>query len=469
MVNSKLLRFLWIFVGLLGCASICFLWFLTIRNHFLVEPWIDKFADVGNLLGFLSLFFILLMTFLGTRPPVLEKPFGLGRLLRFHKKMAFFVIILIFSHVILKTIKYSQTVGWRTEDVWDFMLQFFPYSWDPGENGLIIGRWALLGVIVGVVFAKGGQYFLPFKIWKPFHFLIHVAGFFMYIHAFLVSPDTRVFPMSIGYYSLFALWIILVVYRFYYLATRKSKRRWFLESIKIETHDTHSCFFIRPEGAGAFSKWLPGQFALFRYKSSLLGWSEPHPFTISCAPDSDGKICCTVKAVGPFSAKLRTMSPGTAFLCEGPYGVFTPNFKKEKRLVFIAGGIGVTPFLSIVRYAIRKEIPTPITLIWGNKTRKDIVAYDELSSIVKSYEHIKVVHVLSNERITEEMLSEVSEDGFFWEEGLVGGAILEKYIDPKGASFYLCGPPAMQKFVLDELRRVFKISPRKVKRELFYY
>lgn len=469
MVGSRVLRWLWGLVWIFLFGFFCFIWWIAVKDRFIIENWIDKAADVGNLFGFIALFLMVFMTSIGVRLPLLEKPFGLDRLIRFHKKFGIVVFFMVIAHVALKVFKYSQLVGGKTEDVWDFIAQFSPYTWNLTDNSLVIARWALLFFIVAVFFAKAGQYFIHFKLWKPFHSLIYVVVPAALLHSFLIGSDIRLFPMIVGWGFLGLVWTILLLYRFSYVAARSSECRWFLESVRQETHDVHTYTFVRHEGPGRFCSWRPGQFALFRYNMGFLGWSEPHPFTLSCAP-GEGKISCTVKAVGPFTRHLQTVAPGTAFLCEGPYGIFTPKFKEGSHLVLIAGGVGITPFLSMIRYVAKNNIPIKITLIWGNKTKDDIIAYEELSQLTRTSSWLKIVHVLSNQRITEEFREAVSNDGFYWEEGYVKGFIFEKYIeDFRNAQFFLCGPPPMQTLVLEELKRSLGISPRRVKREFFFF
>lgn len=469
MVGSRILRWLWVLVWICLLGFFGFLWFVVIKDRFLSENWIDRAADIGNLCGIIALYFMVIMISIGVRLPAMEKPFGLDRLIRFHKKFAPVVVFLVIAHVSLKTVKYYQVVGGRTEDVWDFLVQFSPYTWNLADNSLVLARWAVLILLIAILAAKGGQYFFPFKLWKPVHILTYVVMPAALVHAMLIGSDMRVLPMTIGWAFLGLAWLALSSYRFAYVAGRKTQCRWFLESVHQETHDTYTYTFLRHEGPGRFCSWSPGQFAIFRHESGFFGWTEPHPFTLSCAP-GEGKICCTVKAVGPFTKNLPTVGPGTAFLCEGPYGVFTPKFKNGAHLICIAGGVGVTPFLSIIRHVAKKAIPVQVTLIWGNKAKEDIIAYQELSELVKNSSWLRIIHVLSQQRVTAELLQEVADDGFSWEEGFIRGLILEKYItDTRNAQFFLCGSPPMQKFVLSELKRTLGIPPRKVKRELFSF
>ena len=464
MLGRKLLRILWFIVALSFFLLIVGGWVKVNGGLLLHGSLAEKVGALGNLFGFFALYIFVVLTIMGTRFFILERAFGLDRLIRIHKKIAPLAIILVFVHVICRVFVFAKSKGMSWD--WDFAFQFFPYSWDITENALVFARWAVLALVFASVIAQAGRVFVPFRMWKPTHSLLYCAAAIGFAHSIIVGHDVRFFPLVLVWFILFLPWLGLVSYRLRYLMARASNHVWVLEGVDYETHDTHTCRFFRRGDEDFLKKWSPGQFALFRMKSKLWGWTEPHPFTLSCVPEPE-KICCTVKGVGNFSKKLRTAKPGTRFLCEGPYGIFTPDFEREKNLIFIAGGIGITPFLSIIRYIFKNNLDVDVTLIWGNKAKKDIVAYSELSRYAKSSDRLKVVHVLSEQKITEKLLEETSKDGFLWEQGYVSGQLLKKYINPEGATYYLCGPPPMQRFILSELRDAFGVSSRKVRRELF--
>ncbi len=465
MLGSKLLRLFWYCLLVFFLCFILLVWGFVNANFLLHAPFAQKIGYVGNLFGFLTLYLFVILTVIGVRLPLLEKAFGLDRLIRLHKNVAPLAIIFASIHAICRIIVYAKLRGEGWD--WDFAFQFFPYSWDIGENALILARWALLLLIFCSLTAQAGRFMVPFRIWKPTHAIVYYVVAAGFVHAIVVGRDVRTSPLIVVWGMLFLAWMFCTSFRFKYLSTRAERFTWILEGVDYETHDVHTCRFIRQGDPGTFKTWKPGQFALFRMKSKLWGWSEPHPFTLSCLPEP-GKLCCTVKGVGSFSRKMRIARPGTKFMCEGPYGVFTPNFEKEKKLVLIAGGIGITPFLSIIRHVFKHNLSVSIVLIWGNKSKKDIVAYSELSRLVRSSERLKVVHVLSDQKITDKLIKETEKDGFIWEQGLVSGPLIKKHIGgTSDASFYLCGPPPMQRFVLSELKTTLGVSPRKVKRELF--
>ena len=118
--------------------------------------------------------------------------------------------------------------------------------------------------------------------------------------------------------------------------------------------------------------YLAGQFAFFKFPS--ISNKEQHPFTLSSHP-YDNTLRITVKGLGDytngFSEKLKV---GDKAIVEGAYGHFSSSYIKETDLFWIAGGIGITPFLSLV-----KDIhPNKVHLYWCVNKEEEAVYADEL-------------------------------------------------------------------------------------------
>jgi predicted ferric reductase len=141
----------------------------------------------------------------------------------------------------------------------------------------------------------------------------------------------------------------------------------------------------------SFANARPGQFGYLRLLSSRCGLEE-HPFTISSPPHSE-TVTMTIKDMGNYSHSLAKVGPGTRVLLDGPYGIFTPHICAGQQL-FIAGGIGITPFLSIVRDMDKRKSLYRVTLVWSVRTDKDFVHEDTLREIAfrnKGFRYVPVV------------------------------------------------------------------------------
>ena len=104
---------------------------------------------------------------------------------------------------------------------------------------------------------------------------------------------------------------------------------------------------------GEMLNFKPGQFAFVEIQGKE--WSEPHPFTISSAPNED-RLRLTMKVLGDWTRKVREeLHPGGEVIVRGPYGRFDASTAECRKQVWIAGGIGLTPFLSKLRAMDEKD------------------------------------------------------------------------------------------------------------------
>ena len=117
--------------------------------------------------------------------------------------------------------------------------------------------------------------------------------------------------------------------------------------------------------------FIPGQYCMVSFPDDE---DNKRPFTFSSSPTEKGYIDLTVKKMGVFTTKLYSLGIGDKLKIIGPNGEslnFDGSVKED--IVFIAGGSGITPFISALRYAAIKNLPNSITLLFSSKTEKDII------------------------------------------------------------------------------------------------
>jgi predicted ferric reductase len=188
----------------------------------------------------------------------------------------------------------------------------------------------------------------------------------------------------------------------------------------------------------------PGQFAFVSFRSAALrarfrplelsrgGVSirpgeienQFHPFSITSAPD-EASLRMTVKAVGDYTGALRELEAGAIAIIEGPYGSFSHRRGVRRRQVWIAGGIGVTPFLSMARSLAQHELEA-VDLYYCVETATEAVFLDELRAIAARHAGFRVC-LLSRDEV-----------GF-----ITAGRIATEVADLVSRDVFVCGPPAM--------------------------
>lgn len=213
-------------------------------------------------------------------------------------------------------------------------------------------------------------------------------------------------------------------------------------------------------GDPPFTTWTPGQFLRFSVRQGE-AWSPEYTFTISSAPE-EGELRITVKAVGPFTTELQNATPGTDVRVRGPYGAFCKNVAQQPRLTFIAGGIGVTPFLSVLRHWARVGTQNRIVLLWANNTAEDIIHRAELQAIAETLD-FHMVHVLWKDDAA--VTACVPSRAETCRSGLLDAATIAEYADVDNAEVYLCGPPQMHNLLLNNIRAL-GIDPARIHTEV---
>jgi predicted ferric reductase len=243
-----------------------------------------------------------------------------------------------------------------------------------------------------------------------------------------------------------------------------------LSIVKVarENHNTTSIFFTGPE-IERFRDRKAGQFASIRVLRDGK-WSEPHPFTLSSAPE-DATLRMTIKDSGAFTSKIPDLQPGTPIQCAGPFGTFCAGIDKHPEIVMIAGGVGVTPFLSVLRHFRDTRAQNNVLLFWANKTPGDAFAAAELEELTK-FLRLTVVHAFSRVPEGERTPGPAFDDGrpgrVFHEFGRLSQEILSRHLTAVNAAFYLCGPPPMQEAVIAELAKC-GVAGQDVQKEAFLY
>lgn len=159
-------------------------------------------------------------------------------------------------------------------------------------------------------------------------------------------------------------------------------------------------------------------------------------FTLITAPDDEYLAITTRMRDTAFKRTLKNMEPGTPLSFRGPHGSFTLHENTERPAVFLAGGIGITPFHSIIVDATRRSLPHRLLLFYSNRRPEDAAFLDGLAQIAKEHPNFTLIATM-----TEMAKSAQKWDG---EEGYITSAMLKEHgALERNPVFYLAGPAAM--------------------------
>ncbi|MDA3797925.1 MAG: ferredoxin reductase family protein [Kiritimatiellae bacterium] len=384
------------------------------------QPLLQAIGKGAGLLGFSLL---MLQFTLGARFHWIDQPYGLDQVMIFHKGMGIFAGALILLHPVLLALSHGS---------WSL---FVNTSWP-----INFGKAALLLLVLTIVLALFfKKIHMDYNTWRFIHkgvILVIILGF---VHSFIVGDDIQNTGMRAYWIALFTIGILIFLFRNVYVPLF-GRQRVQVSSVSRESHDTWTLAFESKNG-NALPQHRPGQFwflKLIRPGRS----SEQHPFTISSSPIGEPPMTCTIKESGNFTETIGKTQIGDQARIEGPFGRFSLVNYPAKSFLFIAGGVGITPIISMLRYLHDTGDTRPAVLIYGNKKEEDILFRDELSDMP---EHLKVVHVLSEPdsnwqgpkgHIATDLIRQETEN------------LLEK------ADVFLCGPPVMMDKMIETLKEL---------------
>jgi len=196
-----------------------------------------------------------------------------------------------------------------------------------------------------------------------------------------------------------------------------------IKNKKQEAEGIVSLFLKRSDGQKLDYK--AGQYLVAKPLGSEL---RSKAFTISSSPKED-LVCLTIKVKSGTSLALTKLNLGDKIVANGPFGHFYPENNSDE-LVMIAGGIGVTPFYSVIKDRLQNKQSGKMTLFYSNKTSVETAFAQELNKISTENTDFKVVHNLTQEKPNDETR----------ELGRLSINSVKKHLgDLKNKQYYLCG------------------------------
>lgn len=237
------------------------------------------------------------------------------------------------------------------------------------------------------------------------------------------------------------------------------KRHYTLRSVNAQSSTTLTLTLV-PDSQTDIVTYLPGQYVSLAYHAQH-SLSPVRSFSIANAPNESGVLEFSVRLLGQFTRSLALLAPGTRFDVYGPSGNFV--LKNQNTLpVFLAAGIGITPFMSMLRQAASSGFSQRIFLFYSNRSESDIPYGDELSRLSQTYTNFHYrLHLFDQLQGTSNF--DNVRYGFLSKESIQ--EVLGSEV--RAAQYYLCGPPAFMDNLSQQLREGLGISDQNINSESF--
>lgn len=319
----------------------------------------------------------LLMTcsiILATRAAFLEEMFGgLDRMYQVHKVCGILALLFVLPHFFL-------------------VPKALPDWADPALNTLTpsapMGMLALILLVLSLVITLNRK--IRYSRWRPMHKAMGLVYLLATLHFFL-TPDafSEAFGPSIPILIVAGVIGILSYLYSMFGMNKRTALEYEIEAVNALERATE--IVLTPKAGKLEHK--AGQFAFVEIQGK--GWNEPHPFTISSAPGDD-KLRFTMKVLGDWTRQVREeLTAGGRVLVRGPYGRFDTSAAGNKQ-IWLAGGIGMTPFLSTIR-AMKDGDARDIHFVYACRSTEDAVFLDELKDAAARHPNLKLIPLFSDE------------------------------------------------------------------------
>jgi len=377
---------------------------------------------LGEIFGLVGMTMFALTFILSTRIKWLEDIFGgLDKVYITHAILGGTALIMILAHPIFLVLKFIPV------DI-DLAAKYILPSSYWSVNFGIIALVGMIALIFITLFTK-----MKYHRWKFTHEFLGLMFIFAVLHIFLVRGSISQDNIFNGYYIYAGIVSFIGLFGFSY--SLFIKNRLFKNAVyKVKSINQKKDVFkivISPEHKPILYK--AGQFIFVRFYNENIS-KEAHPFSIASKTDDDN-ITIVAKMLGDYTNKLGNLKNGDKVSVEGPYGKFNYKRFSDSNQVWVAGGIGITPFIGMVQDVVNdNSFKGTVTLFYSVKSEEELIGdamFKELSQESNKFAYIPWI-TSTNGRINIQKIFELS------------GRFRNKH-------FFLCGPTRFKESIINSL------------------
>lgn len=379
-------------------------WFFIVSQSPRFSSISTSATNLGQIFGILGMSFFAISLILSFRSQILDKIFyGISDVYNIHQKIGKIAFCFLLFHPLFLAVKFLYI------SIKSTLMFFVPQELNAQSLGTV-ALFLMALLIVLTIYVK-----LKYPHWKISHKFMVLVFVFAMMHTFMIESDiSRDFILR---YYVLAISVLGLVLSFYQAFLSMFFNKNFKYKVKLITNLNSQVVSIILEPVLKKIKFKPGQFVFVRFFSKNLS-SESHPFSICSEPDGDN-LEIVVKSLGDFTENIKNINVGDDVLVEGPFGKFSFN-TANKNQVWLAGGVGITPFLSMAKSLNNNY---KVDLFYCTKNKEEAVLINRLEEISAKNNNFKLINWYSDQM------------GFISAKAIesVSGDMLEK-------DFLLCGP-----------------------------
>jgi predicted ferric reductase len=376
-------------------------------------------TEFGTAIGYAGLAMMGLQFGLTARFRYVTEPWGEDVIYHFHRQISLVAVGLVAAHAAIMLA--------ARPDLFVLPGSLHDVPW--GAVAAFVALFSLIALVVTALWRA--ELRIPYETWHMAHIalavvavtggLLHMVGWAFY----LTDPWKR--ALWIG---LTLFWIALLLYVRIVKPLFMLRRPYRVAEVRAERGDT-TTLAMEPDGHPGFG-FRPGQFGW------LTLWSSPfkitgHPFSFSSSAEAPGgRVEMTIRNLGDFTSAIPRVPVGQRLYLDGPYGAFTIGNPADMH-VLIAGGVGITPMMSMIRTLADRGDTRPVILLYGSKDWESITFREALEA-AKARLNLTVVHVLSD-----------PPPGWTGEQGRITAEVFRRHLPPPYAEheYFICGPGPM--------------------------
>lgn len=399
----------------------------------------DVWVEFGVGLGFVGMGVLAAQFVTSGRWRAVAPRFGSDVVLQFHRRAGVWGMALVLAHPIVLVL--------AEPDYWAFF--------DPREN--LLRALALNAVVPALVLLVVTSLWrervrLSYEWWRAGHGVLSLMVVFIgMVHGLQVGHHLGTGWKRFVWTAALLAAMYLVVHVRVVRPLLMKRRPYRVTEVTQEAPDTWTLSLL-PDGHPGMS-FTAGQFAWLTIGDSPFSLQQ-HPFSFSSSA-RDPLLRFTAKAVGDFTSTWEGVAPGERVFLEGPFGGFTLD-ADAVGAVLVAGGIGVTPAMSILRTMADEDDPRPALLIYGTADLDDVAFRDELAELERRLD------------LTVVLVPEDAPADWDGPTGFIDDELMMAHLpdDARNHAYYLCGPEPMMDAVETFLREA-GLSWRQVYTERF--